>query len=320
MHAFILAGGFATRLWPLTEKRAKPLLPLASKPLISYIVDAIPKDIPITVSTNGVFASDFQAWQKTVKRELVVSIEDTGRDDQKLGALGAISRWIREENIDDDILLLAGDNYADWNMAEFIALFRGEPLLAGHDINDRDLARKFGTVITEGTGNVRHVTAFEEKPQNPKSTIVSTGFYVLPKHTLPVLIEYAKKHPDNIGGIFEEFLRQQIAVDCFIFTGLWKDIGSFEAYLSLHTDIVKNQTLKHATTTIDAHSSTSGSNDLGPKTTIQESQLNDCIVFGSTTIVDCVLKRCIIDEGCTLCGVDLSDKMLRAGTVLRRKV
>lgn len=319
MHAFILAGGFATRLWPLTEKRAKPLLPLASKPLISYIVESIPDTVPITVSTNGAFADDFKVWQKSLQRKVTVSIEDAGHDDQKLGALGAISRWIREEKIDDDILLLAGDNYADWNMAEFIELFDGKPLLAGHDVGDKDIARKFGTIITEGAGNVRRVTSFEEKPQSPKSTIVSTGFYVLPKHTLPILIEYAKKHPDNIGGIFEEFLRQNVIIDCFIFTGLWKDIGSFETYLSLHKEIVGDKALTHRTTIVDKESVLQGSNDLGPKTTIEKSTLTDCIVFGESTIRDCVLERCIIDEHCTLEGVDLSDKMLRAGTVLRRK-
>lgn len=319
MHAFILAGGFATRLWPLTEKRAKPLLPLAGKPLISYIVDAIPDGIPITVSTNGAFANDFKAWQKTLTKKVSVSIEDAGHDDQKLGALGAISRWIRDVNIDDDILLLAGDNYADWDMAEFIALFNGKPLIAGHDVGDKDIARRFGTVITDGEGKVRHVTSFEEKPQHPKSTIVSTGFYVLPKATLPVLINYALKHPDNIGGIFEEFLRQNIAIDCFIFTGLWKDIGSFETYLALHREIVGQNALTHPRTVVDKESVLIGSNDLGPKTVIEKSTLTDCIVFGESTIKDCVLERCIIDEHCALDGVDLSDKMLRAGTILKRK-
>jgi ADP-glucose pyrophosphorylase len=62
-----------------------------------------------------------------------------------------------------------------------------------------------------------------------------------------------------------------------------------------------------------------GSIDVGPGTIIEKSTLTDCIVFGKTTIRDCVLERCVIDEGCELEGIDLSDKMLRAGTVLKRK-
>ncbi len=62
MKAFILAGGFATRLWPLTEKRAKPLLPLAGVPLVEHLVRDIPEDIPVTISTNAVFKEDFENW------------------------------------------------------------------------------------------------------------------------------------------------------------------------------------------------------------------------------------------------------------------
>lgn len=329
MQAFILAGGFATRLWPLTERRAKPLLPLQGKPLLSYMVEAVPPEIPITVSTNAVFAEDFKKWKMTVHgRNITVSIEDVGHEDQKLGALGAVARWIREDNINDDVLLLAGDNYAATDMRRFLSLFRGNPLVAGHDIGEIDLARAFGTIILEnlpsplgggvgGGGAVQQVKSFEEKPLNPKSTIISTGWWVLPRSALPVLKEYAKKHPDNVGGIFEEFLRRKIAVDCFVFKDLWKDIGSFDAYMSLHRDVVGNRVIADRTAKVSADSVLNGSIDIGPGTTVSKSTLEDCIVFGNSAIEDSRLTRCIIDEGCDLRGVDLTDKMLRARTVLQ---
>lgn len=322
MQCFILAGGFATRLWPLTEKRAKPLLPIAGKPILTYAVEAVPADLQITVSTNAAFAADFEAWKKTLTRKNVtISIEDVGHEDQKLGALGAVARWIREEKIDDDVLLLAGDNFAACDMPAFLKLFRGNPLVAGHDLGDTDTAKAFGTIITkQGPGSVlQTVTSFEEKPAHPKSTVVSTGWWVLPRSSLPVLSEYAASHPDNVGGVFEEFLRRSITVDCYIFRELWKDIGSFEAYMSLHRELVGDKTITHPTASISADSKLVGSVDLGPKTTITKSVLTDCIVFGTTTITDCVLTRCIIDEGCSLSGVDLTDKMLRAGTKLHLK-
>jgi GTP:adenosylcobinamide-phosphate guanylyltransferase len=77
MHAFILAGGFATRLWPLTEKRAKPLLPLAGKPLLTHLLEKIPRDIPVTVSTNAAFANGFSEWQKMIDRPTDLIIEGT---------------------------------------------------------------------------------------------------------------------------------------------------------------------------------------------------------------------------------------------------
>ena len=322
MHTFILAGGFATRLWPLTERRAKPLLPVAGKPLLSYTVEKVPVEIPITISTNAVFEKDFLEWKKSCKKKNVdISIEDVGHENEKLGALGAVAHWITENGIDDDVLLLAGDNYADCDLTHFISLFKGHPLIAGHDIGDTDLARQFGTIVLEGRARdesegTTRVSSFEEKPLHPKSTIVSTGMWVLPKSSLPILCEYAKKHPDNIGGVFEEFLKRNVSVDCFIFTDLWKDIGSFEAYLSLHRALVGERTLAHATATTDAETTLNGSNDLGPDCRIQKSVLTDCILFGNSQITDCVLTRCIIDKNCVLEGIDLTDQMLRAGTKL----
>lgn len=316
MRAFILAGGFATRLWPITERRAKPLLPLAGKPLLSYVVESVPKEIPITVSTNAAFAKDMQAWAKTVRdRNIVVSIEDAGHEGEKLGALGAVSKWLTEETIDDDILLIAGDNFVGCPMQAFLDARKGNPLIAAHDIGDKELAKQFGTVIL---GESNRVTSFEEKPLHPKSTFVSTGWWWLPKHSLEVLKEHAKNHPDNIGGVFEEFLKRGVPVDAFTFKEVWHDIGSFESYLHLHREIVDNRTICDPSSGIGKNCNLLGSVAIGPNVTLEKSTLTDCILFGSSTITDCVLERCIIDEGCTLEGIDLTDQMIRAGTKLRR--
>lgn len=320
MKVFILAGGFATRLWPLTERRAKPLLPIAGKPIISSIVEQIPEDLPVTLSTNAVFADDFRRWKKGIRRRnLDILIEDAGHDDQKLGALGAVAQWIAGAGIDEDLLLLAGDNYAALHLEKFLALRGDHPLLAAHDIGDTELAKQFGTVIVEsGSAPVRRVTSFEEKPEHPASTFVSTGWWFLPKAALPVLCAYAKDHPDNVGGVFEEFLRREMPVDCFIFRETWRDIGSFEAYLSLHREVVGERALVDPSTII-TESALLGSVVVGPKCTVVQSTLRDCIMFGSSQIRDCVLERCIVDDGCSLTGLDLTDKMIRAGTVFRNR-
>lgn len=337
MHCFILAGGFATRLWPITERRAKPLLPLAGRPLLTYAVEAIPKDIPISVSTNAVFAPDLKKWTKTIAdRTVTIVVEDAGHEGEKLGALGAVSKWLTEEKIDDDLLLIAGDNYVGCSLEKFLATRRDRPLIAAHDIGDLTLASQFGTVTVEDLpspfvgarflspigggvrGGGRNVLSFEEKPLHPKSTLISTGWWWLPRSSLPILQEYAKSHPDNVGGVFEEFLRCGIGVDCFVFTETWRDIGSFDAYVSLHREIVGDKKLVHPSSRIDETTMLKGSIDIGPNTMIEKSTLSDCILFGDSTITDCVLERCIIDEGCRLEVVDLTDKMLRAGTVLRR--
>ena len=323
MHVFILAGGFAPRLWPLPEKRAKPLLPLAGKPLLSYIIDQIPAGMDITISTNAVFAEDFRKWRKDVPREKIeIHIEDAGHEDQKPGALGAVAMWLESNGIDEDLLLVAGDNYSELNIEKFLEHRTDRPLLAAHDIGETGLAQNFGTIIAgePASGSpTLPVVSFEEKPLHPKSTFVSTGWWFLPKSCLTVLKEHAISHPDNVGGVFEEFLRRDLKVDCYVFDGRWRDIGSFESYMSIHREIVGERAIVDPGSSILAGTELMGSIVIGPNVKIEKSILRDCIVFGKTTILDSVLEGCIIDENCTLESIDLTDKMLRAGTVLRNK-
>jgi glucose-1-phosphate thymidylyltransferase len=330
MKAFILAGGFATRLWPLTEKRAKPLLPLAGKPLLTHLVEKIPEGIPITVSTNAVFAEDFEKWKSAIRDSqpaIRILIEDAGHEDEKLGALGAVSQWIQEESIDDNVLLLAGDNYIGFQMWKFLEAFTGKPLLAAHDINDHEKAKQFGIVMIDDKNRSRDsrvpasltkVTGFQEKPTNPSSTLVSTGCYVLPADFLPILATFAKSHPDNIGGIFEYFLQEGMEVDCASFSEPWFDIGSFEAYLEATRELIgdRAQLEKDA---VQENSKLRGSVVIGKESSVRNSILKDTVIFENCAIENCHVENCIIDNGCILKNVDLSGKMLREGTLLTKE-
>lgn len=313
MKAFVLAGGFATRLWPLTESRAKPLLPVAGKPIISHLVEKIPADIPVTVSTNASFGESFAQWiRETGRKNMELVVEGTAHDDHKLGALGALAQWITDEKIDDDLLVLTGDNYLGFSLEDFVKAFTGKPLLAAHDIGDLDRARAFGTVLIEGE---RRVRGFEEKPPHPKSTLVSAGCVILPKSTLPLLLAFAKTHPDNLGGIFEEYLRKNMDVECFVFTEPWIDIGSFGSYLDGHRTLVDGRTMVDPSSRVSEAECT-GSVCAGKNCIIENSELIDCILFDNVQVRNCTLTRCIIDNDCVLAGIDLKDKMLRAGTRL----
>lgn len=321
MKAFVLAGGFATRLWPLTEKRAKPLLPVAGKPILSHLVERIPQEIPVTVSTNAAFAEGFHRWkEKEPRQNIDVVVEETTHDDQKLGALGATAQWLERSEHDDDLLLLTGDNYLGFSMEDFLEHYQSPAaLLAAYDLGDLSKASAFGTVITQNsklkTRNSAPVIAFEEKPKQPRSSLVSTGCAVIPRQHLPVLIAYARSHPDNVGGIFEEFLRRGIPVEAFTFTEPWLDIGSFPAYLDAHRLLVSGSAHIHLEAKTD-ECVFEGSVAVGRGSTVRGSALKDTMIFEDCVIENCVLRDCIIDDRCTLRGVDLTGKMLREGTVL----
>ncbi len=312
MKAFLLAGGFATRLWPLTERRPKPLLPLLGKPMLTHLVEKIPKDIPVTVSTNASFEGAFRTWMERIDHpKLNLVVEGTTKDDHKLGALGAVAQWITDAKIDDDLLILTGDNYLGFDLQAFLQAFTGKPLLAAHDIGDPEKARQFGVVVAEGT----RVTGFEEKPREPKSTLVSTGCVILPKAALPVLLAFAKVKPDNLGGIFEELLQKKFAVDCFSFSEPWVDIGSFGSYLDAHRKLTGEHVIADPSAFLTG-TTCKGSISIGGNAKIINSELTDCMIFDDVVIENCTLRNCVIDDACVLKGIDLSGQMLRSGTTL----
>lgn len=315
MEAFILAGGFATRLWPLTEKRAKPLLPLAGVPILSHLVEQIPKDIPITVSTNAALREGFEQWHATLKRPNVsVVIEDAAHDDHKLGALGAVAAWVKQQNFTEDLLLLTGDNYCGFSMEKFLSETKQDTaLLAAYDIGNLEAAQSFGTVIVNK--DRRTIEAFEEKPRDPKTTLVSTGCSFLPASSIPILCAYAAEHPDNVGGIFEELLAKGKSVEAFIFEEPWFDIGSFEAYLAATKALVGEKALLHETAHME-DTDVRGTVVAGANVSIRKSVLENVVIFDDCTIEDCVLTDCILDTKCVLRGIDLTGKMLRSGTAL----
>lgn len=316
MHAFILAGGFATRLWPLTEKRAKPLLPLAGKPIIDYCIEDLPDDIAVSVSTNAAFEEGFLRWrQRHERNDIRIVVERTESDDQKLGALGALAQWVREHEIDEDILLLTGDNYFGFRMHDFLDTYRdGNALIAAYDIGEREKAKAFGTVLLNDDGTV---SGFEEKPREPKTTLVSTGCSILPRSVLPILLEFAQEQPDNVGGIFEELLRRNKRIDCFSFDQPWFDIGSFHAYLDATVTLVGGNVHLGPSSVLE-RSETSGCLVTGANCSITDSRLRNVVLFDDCDIHDCDLEDCIIDNGCIIRGVDLRGKMLREGTSLTR--
>lgn len=315
MRCFLLAGGFATRLWPLTERRAKPLLPLAGKPLLTWIVDALPHDIPVTVSTNAAFGEAMRAWRETIVHPHVdIVIEESSHDHHKLGAVGALASWLAEAKVEDDVLLLTGDNYYGFAFADFLATFDGKhALLAAHDIGDLHKAGSFGTVLTDGD----HITGFEEKPSHPKTSLVSTGCSILPKAMLPAVSAVAAHRPDNVGGIFEELIARGERLRCFRFEEPWYDIGSFETYLAASCAIAGHGTVLGNGATVDT-SELHGTVVLGAQSSVRGSTLKNVILFDSCEVLDCHLEDCILDNGCTLRGIDLTGKMLREGTELVR--
>ncbi|MFC1874249.1 nucleotidyltransferase family protein [Chloroflexota bacterium] len=229
MKSIILASGFGTRLYPLTINTPKCLLEYRGKPIINHIIDKIPEHQDILVTTNKKFETHFQRWQRTLDREIGLCVEPVFTEEQSLGAVGSLNYCVTTANISDDILVLAGDNYFEFDLSKFISAYYGEnALVAICDIGDKSKASQFGVVQLDGQKIVR----FDEKPVEPQSTLVATGCYLLPVRIFPLLSQFVRKGEVNNLGSFIAYLANIDDVHAYTFIEPWVDIGSIDTYYS----------------------------------------------------------------------------------------
>src|ERR1035438_5443771 len=210
MKVIVLAAGYATRLYPLTLARPKPLLPVAGKPMIDYVLDNLAPIGGIDrvyVVTNAKFAGHFQAWADDYcasKAKLDFTIVNHGStdDSNKLGAIGDIHFVLKSQQVDDDIIVVGGDNLFSEKLSDFGRLCREKqaPVLAVYDVGDLEQIKKFNAITLDASGRI---TFFEEKPKQPTSTLTGIALYYYPKTTLPLIKQYIAEgnNPDQIGRV-----------------------------------------------------------------------------------------------------------------------
>jgi glucose-1-phosphate thymidylyltransferase len=236
MKVVILAAGYATRLYPLTLTQPKPLLPVAGQPMIEYVLDNL---APIGgldriyVVTNAKFASHFQKWSdeyraKKSKLDFTVVNDGSTDDSNKLGAIGDLHLVLTREKVDDDVIVVAGDNLFSEKLSDFGRYCREKkaPVLAVYDVGDLEQIKKYNSISLDEDGRI---TFFEEKPKNPASTLTGIALYFYPKATIPKIKQYVAEgnNPDQPGRLIQ-WLYTREPVYTWKVPGLWYDIGSKE--------------------------------------------------------------------------------------------
>jgi glucose-1-phosphate thymidylyltransferase len=236
MNVLILAAGYATRLYPLTLTKAKPLLEVAGRPMIEWVLDnlaPVPDIETIYVVTNNKFAKDFQSWADQYQarnpgRAFKIVNDGSMDDSDKLGAIGDINLVLVRENLaSDDLIVVAGDNLFSEPLTEFAEHARGsEATLATYDVGDLEAIKKYSAITLDAEGVI---TSFEEKPAEPKSTLTGIALYYFAKATIPLFTTYlaAGNNPDQPGR-FIQWLYTRKRVQTYQIRGTWFDIGSKE--------------------------------------------------------------------------------------------
>lgn len=222
MKCLILAGGFATRLYPITANQAKALLEYKGKPIISHLVERIPSDIDIFITTNKRFKDSFFHWQQGINRKVEILIEEALSEKTKMGAVSSLDYWIQHRSIAEDLWVIAGDNYFEGDMLKFLSSYDGQhSLVAVYDIIEKEKAKQFGIVQLDG----QRVTDLKEKQDNPESSLVATACYIFPQRVFPLIHKYCRWHKrDKLGNLIA-YLIDNETVYAYIFKEFWLDIG-----------------------------------------------------------------------------------------------
>src|SRR4051794_21817286 len=197
MNVLILAAGYATRLYPLTLTKAKPLLEVAGKPMIDWVLDNLaPIDElkRVYVVTNNKFVKDFRSWaeaysQKKPRFDIQIIDDGSTDDSDKLGAIGDIVLAVnRQELANDDLIVVAGDNLFSEPLADFArAAKSSEATLATYDVGDLEAIKKYSSITTDSNGVI---TRFEEKPPKPENTMAGIALYYFSRETVPLFTTY----------------------------------------------------------------------------------------------------------------------------------
>jgi glucose-1-phosphate thymidylyltransferase len=231
MKALILAAGYATRLRPLTENTAKPLLPIAGRPMIDHIVDKIAevRDVDaVHVVTNHRFAPAFSAWAAARSGPRVAVHDDgTVSNDDRLGAIGDIQFTVERAGLaGEDLLIIAGDNLFDFSLAEYVAFWRGKSdgsAIALYRCPDPELVKQYSIVELDAA---ERVTSFTEKPAKPTTDLVAIATYLYRRDHAALIPKYlsegnSKDQPGNLVA----WMVPRVPVYGYRFAGEWLDIG-----------------------------------------------------------------------------------------------
>jgi glucose-1-phosphate thymidylyltransferase len=228
VKAILLAAGYATRLRPLTDTVPKQLLPVAGRPIVDWILDKVREVDAVDAThlvTNSRFAPDFERWAEP--HGVAVHDDGTSTNEDRLGAVGDLALVIDCAGLDDDLLVVAGDNLFDFGLDGLVRFWRGKgtgAAVALYDCGDLELATHYGIVEIDGDDRI---VDFVEKPAEPRSTLAATATYVFPREHVPLVERYlGEGHaPDNIGS-FVGWLSRRQPVYGYRFEGSWYDVGN----------------------------------------------------------------------------------------------
>jgi len=233
MKCLILAAGYATRLYPLTKNFPKPLLEIGKKTILDWLIDDIDGlnliDEYIVISNHSFF-SHFEKWAEAKPVNITVIDDGTTENENRLGAVKDIKFAIDSLKLNDDLLILAGDNVLDFSLKNFIrySTEKNASCVMRYYENDNNRLRKCGVALIDSDDRI---TLLEEKPENPKSNWCIPPFYFYKKEDIARIDEAIKSGcSTDAPGSLVGWMCKNAVVYAYEMPGKRYDIGTLENY------------------------------------------------------------------------------------------
>jgi len=240
MKAIILAAGYATRLYPLTKDRPKPLLQVGKATIVEHLLKrfaSLSLLNHVYIVTNAKFYPIFSEWAGTMNREKVypnfeieIINDHTTSNETRLGAIADIQFVLDQKDVKEDLLVTAGDNIFTFDFRELQAVFdqNNSDVIVAHKIDKLEKLQRTGVVELDGDNRV---IGFEEKPENPKSPYACPALYIYKSSTLPLFKRYLSEGQNSDApGNFITWLHKIVPVCAYVMTARYYDIGNLESY------------------------------------------------------------------------------------------
>ncbi|MBP5342928.1 NTP transferase domain-containing protein [bacterium] len=233
MKCLILAAGYATRLYPLTENFPKPLLKVKNKTIIDWLIDDIETSKKVDeyiVISNHKYYNHFYDWSKTKNINVCVIDDMTMTNEERLGAVLDIKYAIDKLNLDDDLLIIAGDNLLDFSLNSFIdySINKATSCVMRYYEKDIDKLIKCGVVTIDDSDRVLRMT---EKSLTPETHWCTPPFYYYLKEDIKLINEAIKDGCNtDAPGSFISWLCKNRTIHAMEMPGNRYDIGNLESY------------------------------------------------------------------------------------------
>lgn len=236
MKCILLCAGYATRLFPLTQNFPKALLEIEeNKPLLDYILEKVNKIKEVDeiyLITNDRYYEHFLAWSQKKENPVIpitVINDHTTSNEDRLGAIGDIEYVIKQKQIEDDVLIIAGDNLFDFNLTDMVQFYyqKKGATVCVKEIEDYELLKRLAVAKTDENDRIIDLA---EKPAHPESNIGVFANYIYPKEILPLFKQYLEEgNVPDAPGYFVQYLYKIKPVYAYRFQGNCFDVGTHES-------------------------------------------------------------------------------------------